>query len=220
MKKLLLAVGCVAATTLLPVAQNLRMDTYCNPLNVDYTYMIYDAGRDISYRSGADPAVVEFRGEYYMFVTRSNGYWHSTDLQNWNFITPKGYWYPQGCNAPAAHNYKDSVLYVCGDPSGVMSVMSSDDPKSGVWTPGVGIIANLQDPDLFIDDDGSAYMFYGSSNVYPIRAIELDRTHNFLPKPTSVFLCSALTLTSTVGNALAKTTRPTPIWAVSLKVRG
>lgn len=182
MKKLLLAVGCVAATTLLPVAQNLRMDTYCNPLNVDYTYMIYDAGRDISYRSGADPAVVEFRGEYYMFVTRSNGYWHSTDLQNWNFITPKGYWYPQGCNAPAAHNYKDSVLYVCGDPSGVMSVMSSDDPKSGVWTPGVGIIANLQDPDLFIDDDGSAYMFYGSSNVYPIRAIELDRTHNFLPK--------------------------------------
>lgn len=182
MKKLLLAVGCVAATTLLPVAQNLRMDTYCNPLNVDYTYMIYDAGRDISYRSGADPAVVEFRGEYYMFVTRSNGYWHSTDLQNWNFITPKGYWYPQGCNAPAAHNYKDSVLYVCGDPSGVMSVMSSDDPKSGVWTPGVGIIANLQDPDLFIDDDGSAYMFYGSSNVYPIRAIELDRTRNFLPK--------------------------------------
>lgn len=182
MKKLLLAVGCVAATTFLPVAQNLRMDTYCNPLNVDYTYMIYDAGRDISYRSGADPAVVEFRGEYYMFVTRSNGYWHSIDLQNWNFITPKGYWYPQGCNAPAAHNYKDSVLYVCGDPSGVMSVMSSDDPKSGVWTPGVGIIANLQDPDLFIDDDGSAYMFYGSSNVYPIRAIELDRTHNFLPK--------------------------------------
>lgn len=182
MKNLLLTVGCVAATTLLPVAQNLRMDTYCNPLNVDYTYMIYDAGRDISYRSGADPAVVEFRGEYYMFVTRSNGYWHSTDLQNWNFITPKGYWYPQGCNAPAAHNYKDSVLYVCGDPSGVMSVMSSDDPKSGVWTPGVGIIANLQDPDLFIDDDGSAYMFYGSSNVYPIRAIELDRTHNFLPK--------------------------------------
>lgn len=182
MKNLLLTVGCVAATTLLPVAQNLRMDTYCNPLNVDYTYMIYNAGRDISYRSGADPAVVEFRGEYYMFVTRSNGYWHSTDLQNWNFITPKGYWYPQGCNAPAAHNYKDSVLYVCGDPSGVMSVMSSDDPKSGVWTPGVGIIANLQDPDLFIDDDGSAYMFYGSSNVYPIRAIELDRTHNFLPK--------------------------------------
>ena len=67
-------------------AQNLRMDTYCNPLNVDYTYMIYNSEKNISYRSGADPAVVEFRGEYYMFVTRSHGYWHSKDLQNWDFI--------------------------------------------------------------------------------------------------------------------------------------
>ena len=83
--------------------------TYCNPLNLDYTYMIYNAHNNISYRSGADPAVVEFRGEYYMFVTRSMGYWHSTDLLNWQFITPEK-WYFQGSNAPAAHNYKDSVL--------------------------------------------------------------------------------------------------------------
>ena len=52
-------------------AQQTRSTTYCNPLDVDYTYMIYNSDRDISYRSGADPAVVEFRGEYYMFVTRS-----------------------------------------------------------------------------------------------------------------------------------------------------
>ena len=31
----------------------------------------------------------------------------------------------------------------------------------------------LQDPDLFIDDDGQAYMFWGSSNVYPIRGKRL-----------------------------------------------
>ena len=75
MKKQTLLAGMAAAIFLTPAfAQNLRMDTYCNPLNVDYTYMIYNAEKDISYRSGADPAVVEFRGEYYMFVTRSNGY--------------------------------------------------------------------------------------------------------------------------------------------------
>ena len=61
-------------------AQDMRMDTYCNPLNIDYTYMIYNSDKNISYRSGADPAVVEFRGEYYMFVTRSHGYWRSRDL--------------------------------------------------------------------------------------------------------------------------------------------
>lgn len=109
-------------------AQSMRMDTYCNPLNVDYTYMIYNSHKDISYRSGADPAVVEFRGEYYMFVTRSHGYWHSTDLQNWNFIKPEA-WYFEGSNAPAAHNYKDSVLYVTGNPSGHMSILYTDNPQ-------------------------------------------------------------------------------------------
>jgi len=70
-------------------AQQTQRSTYCNPLNIDYTYMIYNAYKDISYRSGADPAVVQFRGEYYMFVTRSLGYWHSTDLLHWHFIKPQ-----------------------------------------------------------------------------------------------------------------------------------
>ena len=178
---LLLSMSC-AALTLPLFAQNTRMETFCNPLNVDYTYMIYNSDKDISYRSGADPAVVEFRGEYYMFVTRSHGYWHSTDLQNWSFIPAPANWYPQGCNAPAAHNYKDSLLYVCGDPSGSMSVLYTDDPKKGNWKGVPAILHDLQDPDLFIDDDGKAYMFWGSSNVFPIRGIELDRNHRFLPK--------------------------------------
>lgn len=178
---LLLSISC-AALTLPLFAQNTRMETFCNPLNVDYTYMIYNSDKDISYRSGADPAVVEFRGEYYMFVTRSHGYWHSIDLQNWNFIPAPANWYPQGCNAPAAHNYKDSLLYVCGDPSGSMSVLYTDDPKKGNWKGVPAILHDLQDPDLFIDDDGKAYMFWGSSNVFPIRGIELDRNHRFLPK--------------------------------------
>ena len=174
---LLLALGSPA----LALAQDMRQDTYCNPLNIDYTYMIYNSDKDISYRSGADPAVVRFRGEYYMFVTRSNGYWHSKDLLDWDFIAPKD-WYPQGSNAPAAHNYKDSVLYVTGDPSGSMSILYSDNPKSGEWKATPAILHNLQDPDLFIDDDGKAYMFWGSSNVYPIRGMELDKNHRFLPK--------------------------------------
>lgn len=163
-------------------AQQMRMDTYCNPINLDYTYMIYNSDKGISYRSGADPAVAEFRGEYYMFVTRSMGYWHSTDLQNWDFITPEK-WYFQGSNAPAARNYKDSVLYVTGDPSGQMSVLYTDNPKKGDWKAVPAILNNLQDPDLFIDDDGKAYMFWGSSNVYPIRGKELNREKRFIAGP-------------------------------------
>ncbi len=172
---ILVWLGVAAAT-----AQSTRMSTYCNPLNVDYTYMIYNAHSNISYRSGADPAVVKFRNEYYMFVTRSMGYWHSTDLLNWTFITPEK-WYFEGSNAPAAHNYKDSVLYVTGNPSGSMSILYTDDPKKGDWKAVPAILHNLQDPDLFIDDDGQAYMFWGSSNKFPIRAKKLDRKQRFKP---------------------------------------
>lgn len=154
--------------------------TWCNPVNLDYTYAIFDSDKNISYRSGADPAVVEFRGGYYMFVTRSMGYWYSADLRNWRFIHPEK-WYFQGSNAPAAHNYKDSVLYVTGDPSGAMSVLYTDNPIKGDWKATPAILHNLQDPGLFIDDDGEAYMFWGSSNVYPIRGRKLDRNRRFLP---------------------------------------
>ena len=183
MKKLIFALGAAAAALAAAASANdYSRQTYCNPLDINYTYMIYNSDKDISYRAGADPAVVEFRGEYYMFVTRSHGYWRSKDLLDWEFVKPGRNWYPQGCNAPAAHNYKDSVLYVCGDPSGAMSVLYTDDPASGDWEATPAILHDLQDPDLFIDDDGRAYMFWGSSNVYPIRGVELDRNHRFLRK--------------------------------------
>lgn len=163
------------------MGQSLSHKTYINPLNIDYTYAVYDAHRDLSYRSGADPAVVEFRGEYYMFVTRSMGYWHSRDLQNWSFIEPEK-WYFEGSNAPSAHNYKDSVLLVAGNPSGHMSVLYTDNPKKGDWKAVPGIINDLQDPHIFVDDDDQAYVFWGSSNTYPIRARRLDLNKRFRPE--------------------------------------
>jgi beta-xylosidase len=155
--------------------------TFCNPLNLDYTYKITESDQDISYRSGADPAVVSVRGEYYMFVTRALGYWYSKDLTQWHFIKPQR-WYFQGSNAPAAHNYRDQLLYVTGDPSGTMSLLYTDDPKKGDWQAVPALLRNLQDPDFFMDDDGRAFMFWGSSNRFPIRGEELDPKHRFLPK--------------------------------------
>nr|WP_321358380.1 family 43 glycosylhydrolase [uncultured Draconibacterium sp.] len=160
-------------------AQPLVPQTYCNPLDIDYTYMVYNSARNISYRSGADPAVIEFRGEYYMFVTRSFGYWHSRDLVHWDFIKPQQ-WFFEGCNAPTAFNYKDSLVYFAGDPAGYGSILYTNDPKSGKWTPTPSISNNIQDSELFIDDDGKTYLYWGSSNVYPIRVKELNKDDRFL----------------------------------------
>jgi len=156
-----------------------KIQTYCNPLDIDYTYMVYNSSKNISYRSGADPAVIEFRGEYYMFVTRSFGYWHSTDLVNWNFIKPKQ-WFFEGSNAPTAFNYKDSLVYFAGDPAGYGSILYTDNPKSGKWRPTASISNNLQDSELFIDDDGKSYLYWGSSNLHPLRVKMLNKDDRFL----------------------------------------
>lgn len=172
-------IGALMLVSTLLKAQEVVPQTYCNPLDIDYTYMVYNSSRNISYRSGADPAVVEFRGEYYMFVTRSFGYWHSTDLVNWEFIKP-AQWFFEGCNAPTAFNYKDSVLYFAGDPAGYGSILYSDDPKSGKWTPTASISNNIQDSELFIDDDGKTYLYWGSSNVHPLRVKMLNKDDRML----------------------------------------
>jgi hypothetical protein len=160
-------------------AQEVVPETYINPLDIDYSYMVYNSSNNISYRSGADPAVIEFQGEYYMFVTRSFGYWHSTDLINWEFIKPKQ-WFFEGSNAPTAFNYKDSLVYFAGDPAGYGSILYTDDPKSGNWTPTASISHNIQDSELFIDDDGKTYLYWGSSNVHPLRVKMLDKNDRFL----------------------------------------
>ena len=154
-------------------------ETYINPLDIDYTYMVYNSSKNKSYRSGADPAVIEFKGEYYMFVTRSFGYWHSTDLISWNFIKPQQ-WFFEGSNAPTAFNYKDSLVYFAGNPAGYGSILYTDDPKKGTWTPTASISNNIQDSELFIDDDGETYLFWGSSNLHPLRVKMLNKDDRFL----------------------------------------
>lgn len=157
--------------------------TYCNPIDIDYSYMShYRARRDVSYRSGADPAVVNFKGKYYLFVTRSHGYWVSDDMSNWKFIRPQS-WYFNGCNAPAAA-VNDGKIILLGDPSGRGAVIETDNPELGDWTTNFAVInvpRGVQDPNLFVDDDGRVYLYEESSNKWPIHGIELDSDNWYVP---------------------------------------
>lgn len=157
--------------------------TYCNPIDIDYSYMShYRAKNNVSYRSGADPAVVNFKGRFYMFVTRSHGYWASDDMSNWKFIKPQS-WYFNGSNAPAAA-VRDGKVIVLGDPSGRGAVIETDNPELGDWKTNYAVINmphGTQDPDLFVDDDGKVYLYEESSNKWPIRGIELDPENYYIP---------------------------------------
>lgn len=157
--------------------------TYCNPIDIDYSYMShYRANNNVSYRSGADPAIVNFNGKYYMFVTRSHGYWTSDDMSNWRFIKPQS-WYFNGSNAPAAA-VRNGKIIVLGDPSGRGAVIETDNPDLGDWKTNFAVINTpngVQDPNLFVDDDNRVYLYEESSNKFPIHGVELDADNYYVP---------------------------------------
>ena len=71
-----------------PAARNPNQKTWCNPMDIGYRYNWEQINDKISYRSGADPVIVNHNGTYYLFVTISGGYWESKDLLNWRYIEP------------------------------------------------------------------------------------------------------------------------------------
>jgi xylan 1,4-beta-xylosidase len=141
--------------------------TFCNPLNLDYRFMS-DA---VDAREAADPVIILFKDDYYLFASRSGGYWTSTDLHDWTLIVPTGL--DIETYAPAAIVIGDTVYYT---PSASGKIYKTADPKSGVWTEGPSI-GSYGDPALFLDDDGRLYMYHGLTNTTTsanIRMVELD----------------------------------------------
>ena len=46
--------------------------TICNPMNLSYRYCLDAPSR----REAADPTMVVYKGEYYLFASKSGGYFH------------------------------------------------------------------------------------------------------------------------------------------------
>lgn len=160
-------------------AQEPSQRTYCNPLDIDYKYDAQEMKGGISYRSGADPVIVNGGGEYYLFVTNSGGYWRSNDLLHWTFITPSQ-WPDEDMCAPAALTVRDT-LYLFQSTFDRRPVYFSTAPASGILKLFNPLLAQMPgalgpwDPDIFHDEATDRwYMYFGSSNLYPIYGIELD----------------------------------------------
>jgi len=139
--------------------------TSCNPLNLSYRFQPKQRSR----REAADPSVILFKGVYYLFASKSGGYWSSNDLINWTFITSHDL--PWEDYAPTVVAIKDTVYFMALD----KRIYRSADPATGHWQIAKDsfLVAAL-DPDLFLDDDGRLYLYHGLSPVHPIRAIELN----------------------------------------------
>ncbi|MEW6509447.1 MAG: family 43 glycosylhydrolase [Bacteroidota bacterium] len=158
-----------------------RQQTYCNPLNIDYAYSpIPNFSVMGNHRTTADPVIVLFKGHYFLFSTNQWGYWWSDDLSRWTFVPRKflkayHHVYDELC-APAAVAIGDTLLLLGSARTKDFPIWMSSDPTVDDWNEALDSCdVGAWDPDLFLDDDGRLYMYYGSSNDRPIYGQELDR---------------------------------------------
>ena len=189
-------------------ARQSPLRTYANPIDIDYRYNFEQVNEKISYRTGADPVFVRHKDAYYLFQTLADGYWRSTDLLQWTFVEPSR-WPFESVVAPAAISDGERLILM---PSAMQprAVMVTTQPERGridfltrlmprlptaVWpgqdlngVPKGMIPPGPWDPALFADDDGRWYLYWNSSNVFPLYGIEVDpKTLAYIGKPTTLF---------------------------------
>ncbi|GAA4320747.1 family 43 glycosylhydrolase [Mucilaginibacter gynuensis] len=155
--------------------------TYCNPINIDYGYTpipnFSTAGR---HRATADPVITFYKGDYYLFSTNQWGYWYSSDLYNWKFVSrsflkPYHKVYDDLC-APAVWVQGDTLLVYGSTQEKNFPIWMSTNPKANEWKEAVyPFMIGAWDPDFFVDTDGRLYLYWGSSNTYPLYGIEINR---------------------------------------------
>lgn len=153
--------------------------TYCNPMNISYNYEPYNNNvqSNGSFRSSADPMGLTYKDEYFLFSTNQGGFHYSKNLSDWEFASASFQRRPTDDDmcAPAAFVSGDTLFYTGSTYEG-LPVWYSTSPKSGRFKRAIERnTLPSWDPCLFLDDDGKLYLYYGSSNEYPLKGVEISR---------------------------------------------
>ncbi|MDR1897847.1 MAG: family 43 glycosylhydrolase, partial [Prevotellaceae bacterium] len=150
-----------------------------NPMNLAYRFQPQD--NDPARREAADPVCEYFNGKYYLFASKSGGYWSSPDLVEWTYIP---------CTSiKTIENYAPTILIIKNTMYFMASwepakIYKTSNPDEDNWqevksefhfpTPEVS-----QDPAFFRDDDGRVYLYWGCSDKAPIYGVEVDPENGF-----------------------------------------
>lgn len=162
------------------------LTTVCNPMDLSYRFMPDEPSR----REAADPSVLFFQDKYFLFASKSGGYWYSEDLIDWKFVQTNEI--PTEEYAPTAISINDTVYFLASSNS-LSTIYKSPDPLSGHWEIAKDTLFRpVWDPAFYFEDD-RLYLYWGCSNVTPIYGIELDYKNNFAPIGEPVVLLKAET---------------------------
>lgn len=148
------------------------MHIFCNPINFGYRYQFNKTpeGGIIASREAADPSMIYFRGCYYIFPSMTAGFLYSKDMVNWDLFSTSHL--PIYDYAPDVRVCGD-YMYFCASSHEKGVYYRTKDPFSDVYETFDGAFP-FWDPNLFVDDDGRFYFFWGSSTSEPLYGIELD----------------------------------------------
>jgi hypothetical protein len=172
--------ACAAALAVhggaMAAAPNPLKGTYCNPIDLPYNFWEVRNGQ--GYREQADPDMVVYKGEFFLFASHAGGYFWSTDLHDWHLVIPQGLDLVK--YAPAVTVIGNTMYYTSSEGG---RMYSTTDPKGGVWTDiWQGMDASVAnsggDPNLYTDDDGRVYLINGLGPNGSIGVVELDKNKN------------------------------------------
>ena len=148
-------------------------------MNISYNYEPYNNNvqSNGSFRSSADPMGLTYKDEYFLFSTNQGGFHYSKNLSDWEFAPASFQRRPTDDDmcAPAAFVSGDTLFYTGSTYEG-LPVWYSTSPKSGRFKRAIERnTLPSWDPCLFLDDDGKLYLYYGSSNEYPLKGVQVSR---------------------------------------------
>ena len=152
------------------------MKYFCNPIDVNYRYQFNQDPRKGGAlqicREAADPSLILFKGRYYIFASMTLGVWVSDDLVNWeNHRLPEKL--PLYDYAPDVRVLGDWVYFCASNREHNCDRWRTKDILNGPYEKIEGSFP-YWDPNLFADDDGRVYFYWGCSNQTPIYGVELD----------------------------------------------
>lgn len=152
------------------------MKYYCNPINVPYRYQFNmdprSNGRLQIGREAADPSVILFQGKYYMFVSMNLSVWVSEDMVHWEaYRLPENL--PLYDYAPDVRVSGEYVYFSASRKGEICNFYRTKDIVNGPYEEIPGTF-DFWDPNLFFDDDGRIYFYWGCSNTTPLWGVELE----------------------------------------------
>ena len=152
-----------------------NMNFYCNPLRLEYRYQVIPDSTKEEFtvsREAADPTVISFRGKYYLFASMTLGVYTSVDLVTWEYHRlPENL--PLYDYAPDARVVGDYVYLSASNNAHPCNFYRTKDILHGPYEEIPGTFP-FWDPNLFVDDDGRLYFYWGCANDKPLYGVELN----------------------------------------------